>query len=105
MKCCANSQALFYNFILYWIMGFPGGSVVKNPLATAGDARDPGLGRCPEEGNGNLLQCSCLEKVHGQRSLVGNSPWGRKESDTTEPACVCTCTHTHTHTDTLYIGL
>ena len=23
-------------------------------------------------------------KIHGQRSLVGYSPWGRKESDTTE---------------------
>ena len=32
-------------------------------------------------------------KSHGQRSLVGYSPWGRKESDTTEPP-----THTHTHT-------
>ena len=27
---------------------------------------------------------SCLEKSHGQRSLVGYSPWGGKESDTTE---------------------
>ena len=27
---------------------------------------------------------------HGQRSLVGYSPWGHKESDTTEPL-----THTH----------
>ena len=34
--------------------------------------------------NGNLLQYSCLEKSHGQRSIVGYSPWGRKESDTTE---------------------
>ena len=36
------------------------------------------------EGNGNPLQYSCLEKSHGQRSLVGYSPWGRKESDMTE---------------------
>ena len=36
------------------------------------------------EGNGNPLQHSCLENPHGQRSLVGYSPWGRKESDTTE---------------------
>ena len=34
--------------------------------------------------NGNTLQYSCLEKSHGLRSLVGYSPWGRKESDTTE---------------------
>jgi len=36
------------------------------------------------EGNGNPFQCSCLEKSHGRRSLVGCSPWGRRESDTTE---------------------
>ena len=28
-----------------------------------------------------------LGKFHGQMSLVGYSPWGRKESDTTEDAC------------------
>jgi len=46
-------------------LGFPGGSVVKNPPANAGDAGDvgliPGLGRSPGEGNGNPLQYSCLE--------------------------------------------
>ena len=36
------------------------------------------------EGNGNLLQYSCLGKSHGQRSLVGYRPWGHKELDTTE---------------------
>ena len=45
--------------------GFPGGTVVKNPPADAGDARDmgsiPGSGRSPEEGNGNSLQYSYLE--------------------------------------------
>ena len=41
--------------------GFPGGSVVKNPLANAGDAGSiPGSGRYPGEGNGNTLQYSCL---------------------------------------------
>ena len=38
--------------------------MVKNSLANAGDAGDlgliPGLGRSPEEGNGNPLQHSCL---------------------------------------------
>ena len=52
--------------------------VVKNPPANAGDPRDmgsiPGLGRSPGVGNGNTLQYSCLEKFHGQRSLVGYSP-------------------------------
>ena len=42
----------------------------------------PGLGRAPGEGNGNLLQNS--GKSHRQRNLVGYSPWGHKESDTTK---------------------
>ena len=45
--------------------GFPGGSVVKNLPANAGDSGDassiPGSGRCPGGGNGNPLQYSCLE--------------------------------------------
>ena len=41
--------------------GFPGGSVVKNLPANAGDAASvPGLGRPPGEGNGTPLQYSCL---------------------------------------------
>ena len=60
--------------------GFPGGTVVKNPPAKAGDVGlIPELGRSPGEGNGNPLQYSCLGK-----SLVGYNPWGGKESDTTE---------------------
>ena len=35
-----------------------------------------------EGGHGNLLQCSCLENSHGQRSLAGYIPWGHKELDT-----------------------
>ena len=46
-------------------MGFPGGSVVKNPPDNAGDTRDagsiPGWGRSPGGGNGNPLQYFCLE--------------------------------------------
>ena len=43
-------------------MGFPGGSVVKNPPANAGDPGSiPGSGRFPGEGNGNPLQHSCQE--------------------------------------------
>ena len=41
-------------------MGFPGGSMVKNPPASTGDlGSTPGLGRSPAEGNGNPLQYSC----------------------------------------------
>ena len=43
--------------------GFPGGSVVKNQPANAGDTGDRGLipGRSPGGGHGNPLQYSCLE--------------------------------------------
>ena len=45
--------------------GFPGGTVMKNPPANAGDVRDvssiPGSGRSPGGGDGNPLQYSCLE--------------------------------------------
>ena len=53
--------------------------MVKNPLANAGDARDagliPGLGRSPGEGNGNLLQYSCLETSmdRGARKATGHA--------------------------------
>ena len=47
-----------------WRLGFPGGSVVKNLPANAGDSSDsgsvPGLGRSLRGGNGNPLQYSCL---------------------------------------------
>ena len=55
--------------------------MVKKLPANAGDAGDvgliPGLGRSPGEGKGNPRQYSCLENR-------GASPWGHKESDTTE---------------------
>ena len=51
--------------------------MVKNLPAKVGDMGSvPGLGRFPGVGNGNPLQYSCLGKFHGQRSLVGHSPWG-----------------------------
>ena len=100
---------------------------VKNPPAKAGDRRDtgliPGSGRSPWGGNGNPLQCPCLENPMGR--LVGYSPQGHVESDTTEATGACTHkgvfsrpekwlklfiklvqifsnadTHTHTHTHT-----
>ena len=63
----------------HWNWGIPGGSVVKNLPANAGDVGwIPGLGRFPGEGNGYPLQHSCLENLMDRRSLVGYSPWGCK---------------------------
>ena len=61
--------------------------VVKSLPANGGDLRDegliPGLGRSPEE---KMANCSIFlpGESHGQRSLVGYSPCGCKESDMTE---------------------
>ena len=57
-------------FPLFFCLGFPAGSVVKNLPASAGDARDmgsiPGSGRSPGEGKGNPFQYSGQENsVHG----------------------------------------
>ena len=66
-------------------MGFPGGSDCKESTCNAGDLGSiPGLGRSPGGMHGNLLQYSCLENSHGQKSLVGYSSWGHKESYMTE---------------------
>ena len=52
--------------------------VVKNPPDSAGDIRDTdsvsGTGKSPGEEHGNPRQCSCLENLIRQRSLVGYSP-------------------------------
>ena len=62
-----------------------GGLVGKESACDVGDlGLIPGLGRSPGGGHGNPLQYSCLENPHAQRSLAGYSPWGHKESDTTE---------------------
>ena len=66
-------------------LGFPAGSNDKESTCNAGDLGSiPGLGRSPGGGYGNPLQYSCLEIAHGQRSLGGYSPWGRKEQDMTK---------------------
>ena len=83
-----NVLMSFLHFYLIISWGFPGGTVVKGSLASAGDAGDvgstPGLGRTPGVGKGNPLQYSCVE------SSIDRGAWRAivhgitKESDTTE---------------------
>ena len=77
------------------LKGFPG-TMIKNPSASAGDEKDSGSilgpGRSSGAGNGNPPPVFLPGKSHGQRSLVGYSPWGCKESHRTEQTH-----HTHTH--------
>ena len=80
--------------VIIALMGFHGGSDGKESTCNVGDLGSiPELGRSPGGGHGSPLQCSCQENPHGQRSLVGCSPWGGKESDTTEQLSA----HMHTH--------
>ena len=84
---CIYIYAYIYIYIyaLIYIFGFPGGSDSKESACNVGDLGSfPELGRSPGRGHVNPLQFSCLENPHGQRSLAGSSPWGLKESDTTE---------------------
>ena len=77
------------------VNSFPGGTVVKNPPANAGDTGDLGLifglGRSPGEGNGNPLQYSCLGNPM-DRGAWQATVHGITELDTTE----LTCMHTYT---------
>ena len=66
-------------------MGFPGGTVVKNLPVNAGDARDlcrldSWVRKIPWSMKRQLTPVSWPGKSHGQRSLVGYSPWGSQKS-------------------------
>ena len=66
-------------------MGFPGGSEGKASAHNAGDlGLIPGLGRFPWRRNWQPTAVFLPGESHGQRSLVGYSPWGCKELDMTE---------------------
>ena len=59
-----ENELLFESFLnKFFLSYFSTGSVVKNLPANAGDVGlIPGSGRSPREGNGKILQYSCLEK-------------------------------------------
>ena len=66
-------------------LDFPGGSDGKESACNAEDLDLVSeLGRFPGGGHGNPLQYSSLENPHGQRSLLGYTLWGHKESNMTE---------------------
>ena len=64
IKLVSNGVKRNKYLALNMCIGLPGGAVVNNPLANAGDTGDagsiPGSGRSPGIGNGNTLQYSCL---------------------------------------------
>ena len=66
-------------------LSFPGGSDGKASACNAGYLGfDPWVGKIPWRRKWQPILVFVPGKSHGQRSLVGYSPWGCKESDTTE---------------------
>ena len=70
------------------LTGSPGATSGKEPACQCRRLRDRGLipewGRSPGGEHGNPLQYSCLKNPKERKSLVGYSPQGHKELDTTE---------------------
>ena len=63
-----------------YLRGFPGGSVAKNPPASAGDRFNSWSERSSGEGNGNPLQYSCLGNPMSRRVwwATGLPGWGHR---------------------------
>ena len=77
-------------------MGFPGGTSGKEPTCQCQTHKrcelDPWVKKIPWRRVWQPRSVSLPGESHGQRSLAGYSPWGRKESDTTEAT-----QHTHVY--------
>ena len=74
-------------FLVWWILDFPGGTVLKNRLPTQEmqEMWVQFLGwKDPLDGNWWLAPIFLPGKFHEQRNLAGYGLWGLKESDTTE---------------------
>ena len=66
------------------LLGFPGGSAVKNLPAMQETRFDPWVRKICWRRKWQPTPVLLPGKSHGQRSLIGYSPWGHKESDMTE---------------------
>ena len=90
-------------------VGFPVGSVVKNPPANAGDAGSiHGSGRSPGVGNSNPFPVFWPEEFHGQRNLAGYIVHGvtRVAHDlVTKQQQILPCTHKHRITQKSFTAL
>ena len=90
----SNSYAInlfLYYFKIYHVKyitaSFPGGSDGKESACSAGDQGSitkTWVRKIPWNRQCQLTPVFLPGEFHGQQSLMGYSPWGRKESDTTE---------------------
>ena len=80
---------------------FPVAQMVKNLPAKQDAGSVPGSGRSTGEGNGNLLQYSCLENPMHRGAWWATQSIGSQSHDW----AINTHTHTHTHTQISYMWL
>ena len=73
----------FFNHLRI-VRGFRGGSVDEESACNAGDEGRRGLD--PREGGLATHSAFSPGESHGQRSLMGRSPWGHVEAGTSGPA-------------------
>ena len=85
-QCKRGKEKVVKIWAFFIYPGFPGGSEVKASACNAGDLGSiPGSGiSIPWRRKWQPTPVFLPGESHGQRSLVGYSPWGRKESETTE---------------------
>ena len=81
------AEVFYFNQVqlIHYFFDFPGGSDVKSVCLQCGrPGFDPWVGKILWRREWQPTPVLLPGKSHGQRSLVGYSPWGRKESDMTE---------------------
>jgi len=97
---CNQIQSRVRDFLKSSIayVSFPGGSDSKESACNAGDLDTiPGLGRSLGEGNGNLLQYSCLENSMYKRAWQATIH-GVTKSDMTKGQTLTMCVYIYIHT-------
>jgi len=76
------------NILTGSLVSFPDGSDGKESASSVGDSFDPWVGKIPWSREWLPIPVFLSGVFHGQRSLVGCSPWGHKESDMIEQLTV-----------------
>ena len=111
MQCRQASSLSAKQGFLRWPPRFPDGSAGKESVCSTGDTGDagsiPGWGRSPGGGQGNPLQCSCLENPMDRgawrAAARGASVWDVTEHTRRCPLCLFTPQQVSTLSPTLYL--
>ena len=81
LVCCHGS---LIDMLVSWLLGFPGSPDDIESACSTGDVFDPCVGKIPYKREWHPNSVFVPGESHGQTTLAGYSPWGRKESDMTE---------------------